>query len=182
MNRADITNTMGLQSTISANIGKASARGVDIQADYKQVWNKDFWSSARANFTYATSKYKVYEEPEYKEPWRLHRGYSIKQTWGYIAERLFIDDEEAANSPSQAAFGSQYGGGDIKYTDVNGDGVITEADRVPIGNPTTRRSFTDSDSQQGTKLDASVFFRDWQMNRSGSTLPTCLRLLETPSC
>jgi len=160
MNRADITNTMGLQSTISANIGKASARGVDIQADYKQVWNKDIWSSARANFTYATSKYKVYEEPEYKEPWRLHRGYSIKQTWGYIAERLFIDDEEAANSPSQAAFGSQYGGGDIKYTDVNGDGVITEADRVPIGNPTTPEIIYGFGFSTGYKgLDASVFFQ-----------------------
>lgn len=160
MTRADIPNTMGLQSTIAANIGVATAQGVDIQADYKQVWNKDFWSSARANFTYSTSKYKVYEEPEYKEFWRMHEGYSIKQTWGYIAERLFIDDDEALNSPSQAAFGSQYGGGDIKYTDVNQDGVITEADRVPIGNPTTPEIIYGFGLSVGYKgFDASVFFQ-----------------------
>ena len=160
MTRADIPNTMGLQSTISANIGEATARGVDIQADYKQVWNKDFWSSARGNFTYSTSKYRVYEEPEYKEYWRQHEGYSIKQTWGYIAERLFIDDEEAVNSPSQAAFGSQYGGGDIKYTDVNGDGVITEADRVPIGNPTTPEIIYGFGVSLGYKgFDTSIFFQ-----------------------
>ena len=160
MTRADIPNTMGLQSTIAANIGEATAQGVDIQADYKHVWNKDLWSSARGNFTYSTSKYKVYEEPEYKEHWRRREGYSIKQNWGYIAERLFIDDEDAINSPSQAAFGSQYGGGDIKYTDVNGDGVITEADRVPIGNPTTPEIIYGFGLSVGYKgFDTSVFFQ-----------------------
>jgi TonB-linked SusC/RagA family outer membrane protein len=160
MTRADIPNTMGLQSSIAANIGKATAKGVDIQADYKQSWNKDFWSSARANFTYSTSKYKVYEEPEYKEYWRMHEGYSIKQTWGYLAERLFIDDEDAINSPSQRAFGSQYGGGDIKYTDVNNDGVISEADRVPIGNPTTPEIIYGFGFSLGYKgMDASLFFQ-----------------------
>ena len=160
MTRADIPNTMGLQSSIAANIGKATARGVDIQADYKQSWNKNFWSSARANFTYSTSKYKVYEEPEYEEYWRMHAGYPIGQTWGYIAERLFIDDNEALNSPSQKAFGSQYGGGDIKYTDVNKDGVISEADQVPIGNPTTPEIIYGFGISTGYKgVDASVFFQ-----------------------
>ncbi len=160
MPRADITNTMGLQAGISANIGEASAKGIDIQADYKQSWNKNFWTSARANFTYSTNKYEVFEEPEYKEPWRLHKGYPIKQSWGFIAERLFIDDEEALNSPSQAGFGSQYGGGDIKYTDVNGDGLITDADRVPIGNPETPEIIYGFGLSTGYKgIDASIFFQ-----------------------
>ena len=160
MSRADIPETMGLQAGIYANIGEAKAHGVDIQADYKQVWNKDFWTSARGNFTYSTSKYLVYEEPTYPEPYRQHVGYSLKQTWGYIAERLFIDDEEAANSPSQASFGSQYGGGDIKYTDVNGDGVITEADRVPIGMPTSPEIIYGFGLSMGWKgIDFSVFFQ-----------------------
>ena len=98
MTRADVPETMGLQAGISANIGEARAHGVDLQAEYQKVWNKDFWTSARANFTWSTGKYDVYEEPTYPEKYRQHAGYSIKQTWGYIAERLFIDDEEAANS------------------------------------------------------------------------------------
>ena len=160
MKRADVPETMGLQAEIYANIGEAKAHGIDIQADYKQVWNKDFWTSARGNFTYSTSRYLVYEEPTYPESYRQHVGYSLKQTWGYIAERLFIDDEEAANSPSQQAFGSQYGGGDIKYTDVNGDGVITEADRVPIGMPTSPEIIYGFGASMGWKgLDFSVFFQ-----------------------
>ena len=160
MQRADIPNTMGLQASVYGNIGEARAKGIDIQADYKQAWASGVWASARANFTYSTGKYDVYEEPTYPESYRQHAGRSIKQTWGYIAERLFIDDEDAANSPSQAAFGSQYGGGDIKYTDVNGDGVITNADMVPIGFPTSPEIIYGFGVSVGHKgFDFSVFFQ-----------------------
>lgn len=160
MQRADIPNTMGLQATVYGNIGQARSKGIDIQADYKQAWASGLWASARANFTYSTGKYDVYEEPTYPESYRQHAGRSIRQTWGYIAERLFIDDEDAANSPSQAAFGSQYGGGDIKYTDVNGDGVITNADMVPIGYPTSPEIIYGFGVSLGHKgFDFSVFFQ-----------------------
>jgi len=133
MSRSYIPNTMGLQADVRANVGEASSKGTDISIDYAQAWGDKLWVSARGNFTYATNRYEVYEEPIYAEPWRTRVGYSIDQTRGYIAEKLFIDDAEVANSPAQ--FGD-YKAGDIKYTDVNGDGVITGADQVPIGNPT----------------------------------------------
>ena len=45
---------------------------------------------------------------------------------------MFKDETEIANSPSQ--FGTSYlKPGDIKYKDINGDGVIDDADEVPIG-------------------------------------------------
>lgn len=160
MQRADIPNTMGLQAAVYGNIGQARSKGIDIQADYKQAWSNGLWASARANFTYSSGKYDVYEEPTYPESYRQHAGRSIRQTWGYIAERLFVDDEDAANSPSQAAFGSQYGGGDIKYTDVNGDGVITNADMVPIGYPTSPEIIYGFGVSLGHKgFDVSVFFQ-----------------------
>jgi hypothetical protein len=51
---------------------------------------------------------------------------------------LFVDDNEAANSPSQvfAPAVLQPKGGDIKYRDLNGDGKIDAADQTFIGNPT----------------------------------------------
>lgn len=159
MTRAAIPSTMGLQSPIRANIGEATAHGVDIQMDYQQSWTKDFWTSARANFTYSTSKFEVYEEPEYKEYWRSHVGQPLSQRWGYIAERLFMDDAEAENSPPQM-FGGEYGGGDIKYTDVNRDGQITSADMVPIGNPMSPEIIYGFGFSAGYKgFDASVFFQ-----------------------
>jgi TonB-linked SusC/RagA family outer membrane protein len=159
MTRAAIPSTMGLQADVRANVGEASAHGVDIQSDYQQSWNKDFWTAARFNFTYSTSKFKVYEEPEYNERWRSHVGQSLSQNYGYIAERLFMDDAEALNSPPQM-FGGEYGGGDIKYTDVNRDGQITPADKVPIGNPTSPEIIYGFGLSAGYKgFDISVFFQ-----------------------
>lgn len=160
MTRSSIPNTMGLTATPRANVGEASGKGVDIMLEYQKSWNKDFWTSARANFTYATSRFDVYEEPEYKEPWRSRVGLSLNQATGYIAERLFVDDEEAASSPPQYIGTSEYGGGDIKYLDVNRDGKVTEADRVPIGYPVVPEIIYGFGVSTGYKgFDLSLFFQ-----------------------
>lgn len=157
MTRADIPKTMGLSSEVRANVGEASGKGVDISADYSQSISNDFWIQARGNFTYATNQYEVYEEPEYDEPWRSRVGHSIQQEWGYIAERLFVDEYEVANSPQQ--FGD-YMAGDIKYRDVNKDGVITTADKVPIGYPTIPEiSYGFGFSAKYKNLDVNAFFQ-----------------------
>ena len=159
MTRAAIPSTMGLQSDVRSNIGEASAKGLDIQSDFTHNWNEHFWTSARANFTYSTNQFKVFEEPAYKESYRSRIGHSLSQEWGFIAERLFLDDSEAQNSPSQN-FGNVYGGGDIKYTDINKDGRITDADKVPIGNPTSPEIIYGFGVSVGYKgFDASVFFQ-----------------------
>jgi TonB-linked SusC/RagA family outer membrane protein len=159
MQRTATPATMGLFAQPHANIGEARGQGVDISVDYNKVFNKNLWIQGRANFTYATSKYLVYEEPTYdNEPWKSHVGYPIKQEWGYIAERLFVDDEEAANSPRQN-FG-EYGGGDIKYKDVNNDGQITSLDMVPIGYPTDPEIVYGFGFSVGYKnFDISAFFQ-----------------------
>lgn len=160
MDRSSIPSTMGLTATPRANVGEASGKGVDLTLEYQKIWNPDFWSSARGNFTYATSRFDVYEEPEYDEPWRSRVGMSLNQATGYIAERLFVDDEEAASSPPQYIGTSPYGGGDIKYLDVNRDGKITEADMVPIGHPTVPEIVYGFGISTGYKgFDFSMFFQ-----------------------
>ena len=160
MTRANMPSTMGLTAAVRANVGAASGRGVDLMMEYQQNWTKDFWTSARGNFTYAASKYEVYEEPEYNEPWRSRVGQSINQNNGYIAERLFVDDDEAMTSPAQNVGTSLYGGGDIKFLDVNRDGRIDAADRVPIGNPTVPEMIYGIGFSMGYKgVDLSAFFQ-----------------------
>lgn len=136
MDRASTPKTMGLQAVPKANVGKASSQSFDFTADYNSSIGKNLFITVRANFTYARNKFKAYEEPIYDEPYRYHVGHPINQKWGYIAERLFIDDEEVRSSPPQAFGNFKTMGGDIKYRDVNGDGQITPSDMVPIGYPT----------------------------------------------
>lgn len=135
--RSYIPTTNGLEADIYANLGKANARGIDLSADYKQQLNRDLLVSARGNFTLASNKYTYYEEPNYPEPWRHTAGHPIRQGYGYIAERLFVDDAEAQSSPQQlfTADSKAPRGGDIKYRDLNGDGVIDQRDQAFIGYP-----------------------------------------------
>ena len=125
---------------------------------YNTTFGKSVWLKARANFTFATSEFLVYEEPNYADSYRKHVGHPLSQQWGLIAERLFIDDADVANSPVQS-FG-EYKAGDIKYRDVNRDGKITEEDMVPIGYPTDPEIIYGFGVSSGYKnFDFSCFFQ-----------------------
>lgn len=134
--RADIPTTMGFQAIPKANLGEAKGSGIDMSVDYSLIINKDWWMTIRGNFTYASSEFSKYEEPDYSStPWLSRIGAKISQPWGLIAERLFVDQADVLNSPKQQ-FG-EYMAGDIKYKDINKDGIIDNRDRVAIGYPTT---------------------------------------------
>ncbi|WP_349314113.1 TonB-dependent receptor [Chitinophaga sp. MM2321] len=136
MSRAYIPTSLGLNAIPQANVGEAAGQGIDMSGDYKHAFNKNTSLIIRGTFTYATSKMLVNEEPNYPQQNRYLSaiGYPIKQTWGLVAERYFIDEHEVANSPRQN-YGN-YLAGDLKYQDINGDGQITDLDKVPMGYPT----------------------------------------------
>lgn len=162
MERSFIPGTMGLAAPIKANVGEALGKGVDISMDYSHIINKDWWLQGRANFTYAVSEYLKVEEPDYEladTPWRSLVGQNLSQRFGYIAERLFIDEDDVKNSPKQE-FGGVVMAGDIKYKDINGDGKITDDDQVPIGLPMTPKITYGFGLSAGYKnFDLSVFFQ-----------------------
>jgi len=160
LTRSTVPTSLGLNAITSANTGKASSQGVDIAVNYNKTLSKDLWVQARATLTYATSKVLINEEPQYAagEKYLSHVGYNVNQRYGLIAERLFIDDKEAANSPRQG-FG-EYLGGDIKYRDLNGDGQITSRDIAPIGYPSNPELIYGAGFSMGYKnFEISAFFQ-----------------------
>lgn len=159
MARADVPATMGLSAPIYANIGEATGSGIDMSANYTKSFYNSLWIKGMLNFTYATSKFIVYEEPHFDYPWLYKVGYPINIAKGYIAERLFIDDQEVWSSPEQQ-LGSAPIAGDIKYVDVNGDGKISTLDEVPLGYPTVPEINYGFGLSMGYKgFDFSMFFQ-----------------------
>ncbi|MDR0683173.1 MAG: TonB-dependent receptor [Dysgonamonadaceae bacterium] len=157
--RTDIPATMGLVTIPQANVGVAKGYGVESEVRYQKNFNSNLFLVVNGNFTYASSKYEVYEEPDYSDvPWKTHIGQKLSQPYGYIAERLFIDESEVSNSPRQM-FGA-YGAGDIKYKDINDDGQIDVNDIVPIGHPTTPEVIYGAGFTLGAYgFDLSCFFQ-----------------------
>lgn len=156
--RASLPSALGLAQVPLANLGKYRSEGVDMEASYNYTVNNNLWFQGRGTLTLARGEYVQYEEPYYNYPYLSNIGYPAGQQRGYIAERLFTDDAEVFNSPRQD-FGSTVRGGDIKYLDVNNDGVINSDDRMPIGYPTTPQVNYGFGLSTGYKnFDFSFFF------------------------
>ncbi len=155
----NIPSSNGYTASVLANVGKYKSRGFDSELTYFKSVNQDLWFQGRGTFTFAQGEYTFYEEPTYQYEYLSRIGLSSSQTRGYVAERLFIDDNEVYNSPSQNFGGEPVRGGDIKYLDVNRDGVINGDDLLPIGHPTTPELTWGFGLSTGYKgLDFSFFF------------------------
>lgn len=162
LERTNIPYTMGLHAAVKANTGAATSHGVDLSAEYNKSFANGWWTALRANFTYAANEITAYDEPIYNdnEYYRSRLGYPIDQQWGYVAERLFVDDEEVDNSPTQNFGDVPVQAGDIKYKDMNGDGQITEADKIPIGYPVVPEINYSFGGSVGFKnFDFSLYFQ-----------------------
>lgn len=162
--RPDIPSTTGLTAGVRTNYGEAVGKGVDLTFDYSKAYSNSMWYILRGNFTYGSSKITKYDELDYSgiAPWRSVVGQKVGQSRGYVAERLFIDDNEVSNSPLQQVSSSSgdYQAGDIKYRDINGDGVINEFDIVSMGYPTNPEIQYGLGGSFGYKsFDVSVFFQ-----------------------
>jgi len=163
MERQYIPETMGLTTSISSNVGEVNSSGIDLSLDYNHAFPSGLYLSARGNFTYTTNEILVNGEPEFQNKNLSRIGYPINQQWGYLAERLFVDQEDIDNSPEQFnGFSSSnaYLPGDIKYTDVNNDGAINELDMVPIGKPYVPEIVYGFGFSAGYKnIDLSIFMQ-----------------------
>jgi len=158
-NRSEIGSVVGLTATPQSNYAKLESHGFEVAVDYNKVFNNNWWTQLRGTLTYATNEITQFDELTYPDnlSYLSRIGQHSDQQYGFIAERLFVDQEEVNNSPTQIG---DVNGGDIKYRDINGDGQITNLDRVPIGLPTVPEFIYGFGGSVGYKdFDLSFFFQ-----------------------
>ncbi|MDR3250739.1 MAG: TonB-dependent receptor [Tannerella sp.] len=130
--RASVPEEMGLVTLPWANVGKMKSWGIDGHLSYTQpLPEKDCYLVLRANLTQSKNEILEYEEAIVRYPYQSAIGYQIGINRGLIALGLFEDEDDVRNSPRQV-FESVVLPGDIKYKDVNGDGLIDDYDIVPL--------------------------------------------------
>ena len=136
LSRGTIPIVTGITASTYANLGRVNNHGVDAMVEWKQQTASGFYWSLYGNFTYAHNTIIEDDTPKPKWAYQDSRGTSIDQSFGYVAVGIFRDEEDIRNSPQQK-LASTVRPGDIKYKDLNGDGVIDPYDRTYIGNPRT---------------------------------------------
>ncbi len=111
------------------NIGQNQYTGVDVQLAWqKSIKNISVYASVNAGIQ--SSKVLYIDEVNQPFPWMRRTGQRVGQVFGYIADGLFQSTAEATSAPSIIGYTPQ--AGDIKYKDLNGDGLINQFDQAPI--------------------------------------------------
>lgn len=144
---------MGIEYPPLDNIGSTRSRGIDLTGKVQHSFNKDFWFILNGTLTYNKVVYKEIEEALDKPVWQRKVGKEIGQSVGYIAEGLFRDQAEIDNSPRQDG---EVMPGDIRYRDINGDGVIGPEDATFIGYSEQPRIVYG--------FSAFLSFKNWEFN------------------
>ncbi|MFT4095314.1 MAG: TonB-dependent receptor [Niabella sp.] len=112
------------------NLGIVDNKGFDASLKVQNRPASDgVYYSFMANFTYAHNEVVENDEPNKQVPYQSGKGHAIGAPYGLLAIGLFRDQDEIDQSPKQS-FASTVYPGDIKFTDINGDGVINADDYI----------------------------------------------------
>lgn len=125
---------LGLESSPWANVGSVTSEGFDGHFRYEDKFGP-VTLTVRGNMTYSKNTIGNYDVENNVYPYQYQTGHRVNQLRGLVAEGLFKDYEDIRNHPKQM-FGDVQPG-DIKYKDVNGDGVVDNNDVCAIGATTT---------------------------------------------
>jgi len=156
--RESTPSIVGINVDQYVNIGKMMNQGFDTSVEFNHAFLSGITLTAKGNFTFNRNK-KLYDDKP-NQIWEYQNlvGYPYMQQFGLIAEGLFKDQQDIDNSPEQK-FGAVRPG-DIKYRDINGDGVVDSYDKVAIGYTTMPEINYGFGVSLGWKgIDVSVFFQ-----------------------
>lgn len=173
LQRNTIPSYAGFHENPWQNYGRVRNQGVDASIDMMKQFG-DWKISARGTFTFARNKVLEIDELTPSEEYQRVTGTRINEQELYIAERLYTEDDFIRSTNTngtyaytlrpglpQPALGGIIGPGDIKYVDMNHDGIIDTNDKVrgvghPYKNPEINYGFGFNVEWKG--IYASVFF------------------------
>jgi TonB-linked SusC/RagA family outer membrane protein len=128
----------------TANIGSTKSRGIDLSLNYSETVGKAFKLNTTITFTTAKNEVTAtnndgtakilggyYFNGQSQSVTVFEKGFTPGYFYGYRTNGLFQTFDDISKAPVQA--GAQPG--DIRFVDMNGDGVITAADKTKIGDP-----------------------------------------------
>ncbi len=149
-----------------SNNAKLSTKGIEVSLSWKDRISSDLSYNARVSFgDNQTTILEYKNEDGFVDDWYV--GKKMGEIWGLTTDGIIQTQEEADAMADQSLYFPTWGPGDIKYKDLNGDGVIDEGNRTlddrgdltVIGNATVRFNYNFSLGVQWKNFDFNMF---WQ--------------------
>jgi len=127
------------------NAGDVKNYGLEFAIGYKDKISENFTFDINYNVTFIKNKVTrvdngtgFYEGGNFglsTPTSRMQVGQPMGYFFGYQTDGIFQNQAEVDAHPSQLALGANAQPGDIRFVDVNGDGIINASDRTNIGDP-----------------------------------------------
>ena len=162
--KASIPITSGFEdtSTTYTNAGKVRNRGVEMSLHTVNFAGEFNWQTD-INATYNTNRIIDLNSdvPSYINQIKnsyvtmLANGYPINVFYGYVTDGIFQNEQEIASHADQP--GAEPG--DIRFRDLNNDGVINDSDRTVIGNPNPTWLFSMNNTLEWKGIELSVYLQ-----------------------
>lgn len=155
--RTSLPAITGYMNNPYANLGKMQNQGVEVTAELADKIGEVGYRFY-GNYSFTRNKILEKDEALKQSPWRMETGQRYGQQFGLTALGLFENENDIATSPKQM-FGDVRPG-DVKYLDLNGDGVIDIEDRTAIGYSSIPEIIYGFGTQFNYKgFDFGLFFR-----------------------
>jgi TonB-linked SusC/RagA family outer membrane protein len=162
---------VGMGSSPYQNVGDMSNKGIEVALNYHygRAQNSPFTFDMGVNFSKNVNKLisiapgvnqLLYGEFRSLRTSVLQAGAPFGSFYGYTVAGIFQNEADIAAGP---AYDKARVGG-FKFSDINGDGVITPADRSIIGNPNPDFYYSLSLNASYKNFDISMFFNGVQGN------------------
>lgn len=113
------------------NAGNFRNKGYELSLDFNYPVTTDLNLYSTLTFADNKTKFTKWNNPAntiYQNGGGYYEGQTYGEIWGFETDGFFTSAEDVASSASQAKLQTGnfvYGPGDIKYKDLNGDGVIS---------------------------------------------------------
>lgn len=147
----------------SINAGRMRNMGIEVSLNSLNFTGEFTWTTT-VNFAYNYNRILSLNDdvPMYFDC-NIHKvGYALSSFYGYVTDGIFQSQEEVDRHAIQTIGSDQYTStqpGDIRFKDLNNDGVINEDDRTILGSPTPSWTFSMNNSFSWKGFDLEIYLQ-----------------------
>jgi TonB-linked SusC/RagA family outer membrane protein len=151
------------------NAADLQTKGWELAATWRSVINDNWNYSVTLALSDNKAKITKYDNPTGALPnpsdanTEYYVGQTIGERWGFVTQGIFQTEDEIAEAANQSQLGANWRPGDIRYADLNGDGIISRGDNT-LENPGDQKIIAYEAPRGNFGITGNVGWKNFSLN------------------